>query len=103
MVLIFENNLFGGLVSLKKAKVVFRSYICSIEFMTSVRPSIGLFAPYFVAIFQPRVFKVWNLIELYLRTNSTAWICDPLARSSGINLGLGHSHIRIFLEYFIHF
>jgi hypothetical protein len=55
--------------------------------------SVRLSVPYFFAIF--RVFKLWILIEDYLRTNSAAWICDLFPRSSGIDLGIGPSHIRV--------
>jgi hypothetical protein len=44
-----------------------------------------------------RVFKILILIEDYLRTNSMAWIWNPLSRSNKIDLGLG---LRIFFIVF---
>jgi hypothetical protein len=45
------------------------------------------------------------LIEDYLRTNSTAWVCDPLPRSSDMNpLKLGFFHYNFEYEWmFIEF
>jgi hypothetical protein len=78
--------------------------ICSVEFIDHVRPSSRLSVPYFFfAIFQPRVLKFWILMEDYLRTKSTAFIYDPLPRSSEIDLGLEPSLIRVFSLDFLHF
>jgi hypothetical protein len=56
----------------------FRAYFWKNSSILSFRLSV----PYFFAIFQSSFFKFWTPIEDYLRTNSTAWICDPLPRSS---------------------
>jgi hypothetical protein len=84
---------------------------CSIEFINPVRPSIRLsvrpsvrpYVPYFFAIFQPTIFKFWILREDYLSTRSTAGFFDPKPRSSGIELRLGPSQIKVFSLYFINF
>jgi hypothetical protein len=55
------------------------------------------------AIFEPRVFKFWILIEDYLSTNKTSYICDPLPNSSGIELGVEPSHIKVFFIILHHF
>jgi hypothetical protein len=52
--------------------------ICSVELIIPVRLSVcSLF---------------FRHSEDYLRTHITAWIYDPLPRSSGIDLGVGLSH-----------
>jgi hypothetical protein len=65
----------------------------------SVRPSV----PYFFAIFQPKIFKFWILREDYLSTRSTPGFFDAKPRSSGIELLLGPSQIKVFPLYFINF
>jgi hypothetical protein len=67
------------------------------------RPSIRPSVPYFFAIFQPTIFKFWILREHFLSTRSTAGFFDPKPRSSGIELRLGPSQIRVFSLYFINF
>jgi hypothetical protein len=59
----------------------------------SFRQSFRLAVLYSSAIFLPRVLKFLFLIENYLRTNCAAWICDPLPRSSGIDLKIGPSRV----------
>jgi hypothetical protein len=73
------------------------------QIVGSFKSIFKMSVPYFSTTFQPKVFKLWILIENYLRTNSTAWIYDPLSRSSGIDLGIEPSHIRVFSLYFMDF
>jgi hypothetical protein len=58
---------------------------------------------YFFAIFQPTIFIFWILREDYLSTRNTTGFFDSKPRSSGIELRLGPSQIKVFSYYFIHF
>jgi hypothetical protein len=59
--------------------------------------------PYFSAILQPTIFKFWILREDYLSTRSSAVFVDPKPRSSGIELRLEPSQIKVFSLYFVNF
>jgi hypothetical protein len=54
--------------------------------------------PCIFAIFNPTILKFWILIGEYLKTNETFRFFDTLSISSEIELGLGPSQIKFFLN-----
>jgi hypothetical protein len=50
-------------------------------------------------IFIPTIFKYWNHIENYVRINDTFGFFVSFSISSGIELALGSSQIKFFLNY----
>jgi hypothetical protein len=55
------------------------------------------------AIFKPKNFKFWILIENYITTNETSGFCDKMSISSGIELELGPYRIKGFFIIFFFF
>jgi hypothetical protein len=55
------------------------------------------------AIFKPKNFKFWILIENYITTNDTSGFCDKMSISSGIELELGPYRIKGFFIIFFFF
>jgi hypothetical protein len=56
-----------------------------------IRPS----EPCIFAIFKPKIFKFWILVEDYIKINDTLGFFDSLSISSEIELGLQPSQIMI--------
>jgi hypothetical protein len=82
---------------------IFEKKIALLNSLTlSVCPSVCLY-PIFSRSFNLTIFKFWILREDYLSTSSTAGFFDPKPRSSGIELRLGPSQIKVFPLYFINF
>jgi hypothetical protein len=54
--------------------------------------------PCVFVIFKPTNFKFWILIENYIKTNETTGFFDKLSISSGIELELGPSRIKVFFR-----
>jgi hypothetical protein len=71
--------------------------------MTILRLPIRLFAPCIFNIFKPTIFRLWILIEDYIKMNETFGFFDLLSISSEIELGLGLWQIKIFSLHFITF
>jgi hypothetical protein len=69
--------------------------------MTILHLSIHPSEPYIFAIFKPKIFKFWILIEDYMRINETLEFFDLLSLSSVIELGLGPSQINIFFIIYL--
>jgi hypothetical protein len=61
----------------------------------SIRPS----EPSIFAIFKPTIFKFRILIGDYIIINNTFGFLDALSIGSDMELGLGPSQIKIFLNY----
>jgi hypothetical protein len=87
--IIFEKTHFAGIVDILVANF---GHKCSYSWHI-----------YIFAIFQPTIFKFWILREDYLSTRSTAGLFDRKPRSSGIELRLGPSQIKVFSLHFINF
>jgi hypothetical protein len=67
---------------------IFQKKIALLNSLTlSVRPSVPC---------QPTIFKFWILREDYRYTRRTAGFFDPKPRSSGIELRLRPSQIKVF-------
>jgi hypothetical protein len=67
--------------------------------MAILRFPISPSEPSIFAIFKPKIFKFWILIENYITTNDTSGFFDKLSNSSGIELELEPSRIKGFFYY----
>jgi hypothetical protein len=66
--------------------------------MAILRFPISQSEPCIFAIFKPKNFKFWIMIENYITTNDTSEFFDNLSISSGIKLELGPSRIKGFFS-----
>jgi hypothetical protein len=57
--------------------------------MTILRLPIRLFAPCIFDIFKPTIFRLWILLDVYIKINDTFGFFDLFSKSSEIELGLG--------------
>jgi hypothetical protein len=64
--------------------------------MAILRLSVHSPEPFIFAIFKPKIFKFWILMEDFMRINDTFRFFDLSSISPEIELGLGPSQIKIF-------
>jgi hypothetical protein len=79
---------FGPKIIQFKMESIFKMAILSLSICSS--------EPCIFAILKPTIFKVWILIEEYIRIKDTFGFFDLFTISSEIELGLGPSQIKIF-------